>query len=320
MSTILIAGIESVAGGNLALVLADVFSEIANTSSSRIRIVGLSFEQDIKLPGIECHTIAGADDAIVRDLASEPSVQFLLCGAAGVSCWEQQPNPKRLAQLLERDLGIAQLAAEFSCNLTTLSSDAVFSGPWVFHDEDSESCCTSKEASLIRSFESEVMSVLPKALIVRTNALGWSSTGDGWLEELLGDLTVGADRVFDQAAHATPILATDLADPLMRAWNQSVCGVLNVAGTERTNEVGIAKRLSLEFGLSRQELNTSAELSVLQTEFGKGETSLQTAIAQDLLESCLPTISDGIRRLYEQSVNGFRDRVHSGASVLDPVG
>lgn len=320
MSTLLIAGIESVAGANLALALADVVFETAPARANAIRVVGLSFDQDINLPGIECHTVSGANDEIVRELASQTSTQILLCGAAGVSCWDDQPTIEQLTQSLKRDLGFANLAGEFNCELTALSSDAVFTGPWVFHEEDSESTCTSQQAGLIRQWESDVQSVCSNALIVRTHAIGWSPTGPGWLEQLLEDLTSGADRVFDQAAHATPIIATDLADPLMRAWTDGVFGVLNIAGTERANVLGIANRLALEFHLPRRERNTSPELSILQTGFGRSETSLQTAFAQELLESRLPTISDGIGRLYEQSLNGFRDRVQSESAVLEPAG
>ncbi len=317
MSTLLIAGIESVAGANLALALADVVFETAPSKSGAIRVVGLSFEQDVNLPGIECHTISDATDEVVRELAAGANTQILLCGAAGVSCWSSQPTIREFKQQLNRDLGFAELAAEFSCELTALSSDAVFTGPWVFHEEDSDSTCTSQHADAIREWESEVQSALSNSLIVRTHAIGWSPNGDGWLEQLVEDVTTGNDRVFDQAAHATPISATDLTDPLMRAWTDGVFGILNIAGTERANELGIAKRVTLEFGLNRLEGNTTPELSILQTGFGRGETSLQTAFAQELLETRLPTISDGIGRLYEQSLNGFRDRVQQEAGVLE---
>ena len=93
MSTLLIVGIESVAGANLALALADVVFETAPAKSRAIRVVGLSFEQDINLPGIECHTISGTSDEIVRELAAGANTQIVLCGAAGVSCWAPLWSP-----------------------------------------------------------------------------------------------------------------------------------------------------------------------------------------------------------------------------------
>ena len=103
----------------------------------------------------------------------------------------------------------ARAVRDAGCRLTYLSSDAVFTGPWLFHAEDSPHHCQSLEAVRLRSYEELVARVVPDALIVRTHAFGWSPDGEGWVESLLGDLEDRAADA-DPVRHATPILATDL--------------------------------------------------------------------------------------------------------------
>ena len=77
-------------------------------------------------------------------------------------------------------------AHEAGCRLTLISSDAIFTGPWMFHAENSHSLCTSTEASLLKQIEQHAADKSADALIVRTHAIGWQpGSGHGWLETLL---------------------------------------------------------------------------------------------------------------------------------------
>ncbi|MDA1015330.1 MAG: sugar nucleotide-binding protein [Planctomycetota bacterium] len=323
MNTLIIAGVDTVVGANLAIAFSDPdFAEptaAGTKTAATCRVIGLSFSSVVSIPGVECLQVRDAKDDAVRRLFSNPeSTRVLLCGAAAVSCWHQQPSPLQLTQQLERDRSFAELAAEFGCPLTAITSDAVFSGPWVFHDEDSESLCSSHEAELIRRWETEVADCHADALIVRTNAIGWSPTGDGLLESLIRDLETG-EPVMSHGGFASPVVAGDLAPPLLRAWREAIRGVIHIAGTERMNPAAFADRIAFEFDLPKRGSFVCEQDAAHPTGFGQGETSLQTVLAQRWLAVKLPTISEGARRLFEQSQTGFRDRLRSSTPSVEQV-
>ena len=156
VDTLIIAGIETVVGANLAAAFSDANLERMHGNPPN-RVIGLSFSKSVSIPGVECSRVLDGQDELARHLvANSESPRILLCGATAVSCWYSQPSPLKLTQQLKRDRSFAELAAEFDCRMTAISSDAVFSGPWVFHDEDSESHCSSHEAELIRGWERDI--------------------------------------------------------------------------------------------------------------------------------------------------------------------
>src|SRR6185312_8297584 len=100
----------------------------------------------------------------------QPS-RIVLCGIGSESSWDEsrRPQPTDVAQAK------TWIDAAFSagCHLTLISSDAIFTGPWMFHAENSHSICPSTESVLLRQIEQHAASTSADALIVRTHAIGW---------------------------------------------------------------------------------------------------------------------------------------------------
>lgn len=294
MKTFLIVGVETVVGANLAV-----------SWSTQVRVLGVSASSGINLSGCE-RTILEQHSAegIRQCLQQTRATHVIFCGAAARSTWE--PSAQSFANT-DAELWAAA-AAQAELHFTMISSDAVFTGPWMFHDENCATLCPSAEATEIRQIETRVREVCAKSLIVRTNAFGWSPSGkNGWLESMLSALENNRTLELDPICHGTPILASDLADYLAPALEDELTGVFHIAGAERVSPYQFAKQLAAAFELGTPVSRTIRELSARPTGFGRGEASLQTRRFRSEYDCSMPMLSEGLARLVEQHRSGDRD-------------
>jgi dTDP-4-dehydrorhamnose reductase len=113
----------------------------------------------------------------------------------------------------------------------------------------------------------------------------------------------------DFISHATPILATDLAEIVNRAWDEGLAGVYHIAGAERISPLQFAQRLADHFELPWLALRDEETLNERPTGFGAGETSLQTKTIRKALCVAMPMLSEGLGRLQAQQIDGFKERI-----------
>lgn len=299
MDKILVAGIDTVIGANIAAWLAN-----------RYQVIGLSWDEPIAIAGCESspceHDAAAAHDWV----ASERPQWIVYCGPAANSCWEAK-TPSALRPDAVAVAGAwAKGAEEFDCELAVISSDAAFTGPWMFHRENGTCFCESSPSRVIRMIEKEVTEVCSSTLLVRTNIFGWGPTPEtsGLVETILTAVREEQPLSLDCMRHATPILATDFVDVLERAYQQRLHGLFHLAGGERINPFRFACLLADQFGLSASSLVAVEANAEARRNFGAGETSLQTRRIRKVLEMPLPLIREGLARLYDQYVSGYRDR------------
>ncbi len=304
MNKVLVAGIESVVGGNLAVCL-------ARTQS----VIGVSLSDSVSFSGCEIESLMGSSLDAVRQIIERSRPQRVIyCGAGSHSGWEGSGHP---------DESDGQQAAtwikatrETETHLTLVSSGAIFTGPWMFHSENSQSYCPSSAALRLKTIETEATAVSPDSLIIRTHAFGWQPGGKtGWIESLLGQLEQGQAEGLDCFRHGSPILAADLADIIARAWGAGLSGVYHIAGAERANPVQFARRLAHHFQLPVPVGATGEFLVDRPTGFGCGETSLQTRKIRRALHVALPMLEDGVLRLFQQHADGYRSRL-TGHSMV----
>ena len=298
MDKILVAGINTVVGSNLA-----------ESLSATHHVTGVSFQSKVHLPNCNVEADNPRKPAAVLELLQRVKpTRIVLCGAGAESSWDEscKPQPQDVAQA---KLWI-DAAHAAGCQLTLISSDAIFTGPWMFHAENSHSVCSSPESTLLLQIEQYAAAAAADSLIVRTHALGWhASSGGGWLESLLADLERGTIGSVDFARHGTPMLATDLADVLVRSWETGLVGTHHVAGAERVSPREFAMKLAGHFRLPTPAAPIAGSLVDRTTGFGCGETSLQTRKIRRALGIPLPLIDESLDRLYQQHLSGYRLRL-----------
>jgi len=307
VDTLLIAGLDTVVGTNLAARL-----------SERYQTIGVCLHEAVSLDG--CHTgqCREQDENDIREwIESTRPAHVVYCGPAAVSTWDDRPIERPNVESVEIAGRWAGVAREYGARFTLVSSDAVFTGPWIFHDEESACVCISPQARATRRAEKLAAQQCPGALVVRTNVFGFSH-GDGWIERTIAELETGDSGPFDFQRHATPILASDFAEILDRAWRAHLEGVYHISGTERINPNQFIRKLADEFGLPSPEPVDGNRLLDCPRGWGCGETSLHTTRIRKALGIPMPTATDGLIRLREQKLNGFGDSLKM-PMVLEPA-
>jgi dTDP-4-dehydrorhamnose reductase len=301
---ILVAGINTVVGSN-----------VAESISAQHRVTGISFDSPIELPTCDVEAEPARKTAAIAEvLGKVKPKRIVFCGVAAESCWDERFRPQ------QSDLDLAKLwidaAKVVDCQLTIVSSDAVFTGPWMFHAENSGALCPSNEAGLLQKIEQYAIETSADTLIVRTHALGWRAGCEaGWLESLLGDVESGVIGSVDFARHGTPLLATDLAEILKRCWESGLVGIHHAAGAERISPRKFALRLAAHFRLPTPASPIAGCLADKTVGYGCGETSLQTRKIRRALGIPMPLLDESLERLYQQHVNGYRLRLSAHAPV-----
>lgn len=302
MEKVLIVGVESTAGSNLAAVFAPGFETVGISTTSSVKI---AFCDVTQCDQFDRATVAQLIHSVQPD-------QIVFCGAASRSSWDSPETGCNALDDAEAAVW-ARAASESGAGFTLISSDAVFTGPWMSHKETDDHYCETPQATHIRQAEYEVLQSCPTALVVRTNLFGWSAQASecGFAESILTRIESGQSIELDGLRHASPILASDLAAVLLKAWEAGQKGLLHVAGAERINPCQFAVRLASLAGHAVPQFDQHARLSRAVTGFGRGETMLDCRKARRELGVSMPLIDEGITRMLEQRENGFLEQLRS---------
>ena len=308
MDKLLVAGIDTILGANVAAWLAH-----------RYQVMGLSWREPMTIAGCETAVCdPDALDAAWQWVASERPQWILYCGTPAESVWNIPAAPLPRPESVPVAGTWARAAQEFGSEFCMVSSDAIFTGPWMFHRESGACYCDSTPARMLRLTENEVAAVNPNTLLVRTNVFGWSPdpASPGLVDTLVSALQDGKPVALDCMRHATPIMATDFAEILDRAFQLRLRGIYHLAGAERINPFRFSCLLADQFGLPMSNLSAIETPFENQREYGTGETSLQTRRLRKALEAPMPLVREGLTRLYDQHVSGYRDRFGAATPAI----
>jgi len=305
VNPILVVGAETVVGANLAIHFADRYDVFAASLAGRLDLV-------------DCQVLPETGDQLSaeRTVAEVRPQTVVLCGAASRSSWDSSSVKAVRAETTQTMSAWATAANAIGAKTVLMSSDAIFTGPWMFHDEDGESHCATSTAAAIRKTEAAVAEACENSLIVRTNAFGWSpSRTAGWLENTLALIEARRPILLDPVRHATPILATDLAEILEKMLIEDLTGAYHVAGAERISPLGFAQRLAGQFNLPWIPARKASVQTEAPAGFGAGECSLQTRKLRRDLCIPMPLLSESLARLEGQQINGHREKLAPNATV-----
>jgi dTDP-4-dehydrorhamnose reductase len=299
---LLIVAIDTVVGANLAAQLADKF-----------HVTGLSTGEEISIEGCETATAPIADVHAARQaIAQYRPDRLVLCQAAGDSSWHSAGIPSDRSAA-DATLAWIEAARATGKRFTLISSDAVFTGPWMFHTEGCDSFCPAREAQTLRTLEAAALKDPANSLVIRTHPYGWSPRFEGgWIDGVLAALEADVPPIFDSVAHATPILATDLAEVLVPVWNAGLTGTYHIAGAERTSPHRFACAVARVFDLDPPQTAWLEPTKSVSTGFARGETSLHTRSIRRALGIGLPMLVEGLERLRAQHDQGFDHRFSRG--------
>lgn len=283
MERLLILGVDTVAGINLADSLGSGFDVLGVCDNAPVHISRGRVESH--------HDDAAALAAIVRGWHPQ---WMIACGSYSQSAWDEPATPSAKEITLAGQL--AALGRELSSQVTLISSDALFSGPRMFHDESSPPATASAVAKGLMGVEQAVAG--PNTWIVRSHVYGWSGgLGTSFAERLYQAIADGCSIAADGQRHATPILATDLAPLLARGFEMRLAGLYHLSGAERTSPHRFACELAAACGARWNERPRASAAA----ETGLGETSLSSKRARRTLKMATPLLREGLTRFVAQS-------------------
>jgi dTDP-4-dehydrorhamnose reductase len=208
--------------------------------------------------------------------------------------WEHEPSMTD---------GLIAACRRLKAKLIAISSDAVFTGPKMFHEESEPTKSTHHAAGLILQHEQRLIE--GGALVARTHVYGWAPAGveAGLVERIAQSLLDAAVPPVDGWRYATPILATDLAEFLLRAAERNLTGIYHLSGAERTNPFRLANELAAILGVPMPR-NLNVHLTPPSDSDWLLETSLDSRRARRALGMPLPMLSEGLQRFAEQQAIG----------------
>jgi dTDP-4-dehydrorhamnose reductase len=304
---LLVTGVDSPVGCNLA----DWFSR-------RASVIGLFREHPVKLPECQIDRWEWTRPGDLGRWIRETKPHWIIhCGPFARGSWDLPLDTDRLDKKsfphigLERAVCRALLdgSQRVGARLTVLSTDAVFSGPRMFHDEQSSALSEHPAARAAIAMEAALED--SGALVVRTHAYGWSPCEDdlSFADRVWLGLTEGLPYAADPHACATPILAADLAQRLYLAYERQVRGLYHIAGAERTSEARFAGELASLAGLPLPGGESPVAAHRRSAPANLRETSLNTRRAQRDLAYPMPMLCQGLAGLIAQVRDGRRHRL-----------
>lgn len=297
MDKLLVTSVDGLLGANLAATLND-----------RCEVVGMA----LRGPGPDgCRTVLLDDDAEQWAgciLAESPRL-VVHCTSASRPAWDAATAPPPDARRESRlAAAVAAAARRVGAQTAVITSDVVFAGPRMFHSESSELSSPNPAALAARAVEQAVSG--PRTLVVRTHAYGWSPAGaePSYAERMWHLMSQGEICEADADRHATPILASDLAELVYAALERNLDGVLHISGAERTSPFRFAAELALSCGFAGRQVKLPAGSTAWRRSHVE-ETSMGTHLARRSLQAPLPLLREGLARFAAQAENGYRARL-----------
>ena len=231
------------------------------------------------------------------------------CGLAAHSSWEEHST--NFGDEASHVVRLAETVAEAGSRLVILSSDRVFVGPRMFHDE-SEPTSDNAHAQSLRAIEQaalEAHGVANRVLVVRTNVFGWSRAGNSLAEKILQALRDGRSIELSTTAFATPILASDLAELLLRSFRGRMSGIVHIGGAERTSPFRFGQELAVAAGFDPRLVRPERVESENEHTVLSRETSLGSRLVRRELDISLPLLRESVSRFADQAMSGYRDQL-----------
>ena len=304
MDKVLVTGIDDFLGANIALALA-----------SRCQVAGVT-DHGIAPEGCRAVECELDDFDAVSRLLAEASPRWLIhCGPLSRPSWDLVDSP---APDADREVARVQQLLEATrrtrTSLAVVTTDALFAGPRMFHSEDARPSAATAAAQAAWAVEQSLAGT--PALVVRTHAFGWSPAGGeaNYAERYWTALSQGAACEVDAERHATPILASDLAELICRALELELRGVLQIAGAERTSPFRFAAALAGACGFAGRQIRLPEGVPMRRGNVD--ETSLNTQLVRRQLGAPLPLLRESLARFADQAASGYRDKLHGADCLL----
>ena len=303
---VLIVGASGFLGSNLAPAAGRDHPLIVHSSATAVRLEGAhSLVGDL--------TQAHAADRLVETAA--PDLVVNCVALANVDVCERDPDlARRLNAQLPAEL--ARACRRHGAALVHISTDAVFGRqPGPYTTETPPNPINEYGRSKLAG-EIAVLDLYPAALVVRTNIVGWSPTGQRSLLEFFwnrlsrGVLTPGFTDVMFR-----PIAASDLW-PIIAGWLHDarlsgVAGIRHATGPTLLSKYEFGRRVAQAFGYDAVLVQPAAVSDAGLASRRAPHLDVQPSHLPTLTRPSLPPLDldSTLLRLRALAVDGYREKL-----------
>jgi len=286
VNRVLVTGIESMLGSNLAWAL-----------SGRCEVLGTYRQLAVESSAFRTAFWNPSDATSITELLDRWRPQWVVhCPLLGGSSWDADQSicETPLEPVIAEKLAVG--ASAQGCTLTVVTNDVVFCGPRMFHDELSTPLGSTVAARNCLAVERALSDT--QALVVRTHAYGWNveHSTSCFAEQAYESLRRGQLPKLEGRRYATPILTSDLADLLWHAQHTRLQGLLHLAGAERTSMHRFVREMAASLGVHCPE----PKFGHPESEWHE-ETSLSSRRARRALTRPTPMLREGLERFIAQA-------------------
>jgi dTDP-4-dehydrorhamnose reductase len=311
MKKVLITGASGLLGINLAL-----------TAQRRgYKVVGVTLERDIHGTPFELFhmdlTKPGQVKKIIND--TQPDSIINCVALTDVDRCEQIPEEaQQVNAILPCQLAVESHQA--GIKLVQISTDAVFNGIKGDYVEDDHPSPLNVYASTKLDGETAVLENDPWALVCRVNFYGWSITGHRSLAEwFYNKLSAGESiRGFTDALFS-PLLATDLADIILKLIEHDSHGIFHVVNPESISKYDFGVALAKRFDLDPSMITPASIFDANMLATRSPKLNLNPAKLMKELKVNLPDQVTGISRFHNQYLDGYPRKLRGYSTTREDI-
>jgi dTDP-4-dehydrorhamnose reductase len=285
-------------------------AHLAAALSAAHRVVGFDRHPWWGGRAIELHRGDLADDRARDAFIRHAAPDLLIHCAAMVNVDECESRPVEAYHTNATITKLLTQAVPNDCHVVYITTDGIFDGDLPLRTERDLPCPRTVYARSKLHGEWEIQLANRRHLIVRTNFFGWSArtknTAGEWLFDALRDgrpITLFDDFWF------TPIYVVDLVERILALVEGGRAGIVHVTGKERVTKYEFGMQLAAAAGFSTSNVRRgSIKTAALQAP-RPHDMSLDSALAERLLQRPLPHCRQGIARFLAHRTQSLEERV-----------
>ena len=296
-SNILIIGASGFLGSNILLGLEGKQKCWAHSLTRRINLAGTKgIQVDLRTPKSATELLGNLRPSLVVNCAA----------LANIEACEREPE---LAKRLNADLPaeLAKGCRALGAKLVHVSTDAVCDDARDICEVTSIKSPKNVYGYTKASGEDLVLSILPTALVIRTNIIGWSPTGTRSLLEFFLSALVRKQQVngFHDSLFR-PISACNFW-PIVSEWlRDEKFGVMHAVGSELISKYEFGCRVAHAFDFNSDVISRT---SINESDLGRLRGRSLNLRPSEIRESDLIDIDLALRDLRILSESGYRERL-----------
>ncbi len=304
MTRILVTGASGLLGLNFALQYQTAHQVMGVVNAHGLQNMAFAVvKTDLNNPRILKRLLVGAAPEVVIHAAAIANLE---------SC-EKDPA---LAQQVNADLPgeLAKLTRELGIKMVQISTDAVFDGEQGNYVETDLPNPLSVYASTKLEGEQQVLDANPEAIVARVNFFGWSLTGKRSLSEFFyNNLSVGKPVKGFTDVNFCPLQVNQLAETLMEMVSLDLQGLYHVVSRDSLSKYDFGCRIADQFGFDKGLITPVSWQDGGLTARRSPNLTLNVNKLTAALGTPLPGIDAGIRRFYQQYVDGYPAKIQGMA-------